>query len=57
MKSDVKLSETIKKPSENICISVFHFDNLVTIKLSEEWEKKSLKPETNISLNTIIKAG
>ena len=46
MKSDVKLSETIKKPSENICISVFHFDNLVTIKLSEEWEKNllNLKP-------------
>ena len=56
IKTVSKLSETIKNPRENIWIRVFHFDRLVTNKFSEEWEKKSLKPDTKISLITIINA-
>ena len=31
-----KLSDTIKKPSENICIRVFHFERFVTNSVSVE---------------------
>ena len=31
-----KLSETIRKPNENICIRVFHFERFVTKSVSVE---------------------
>ena len=48
---------TIKKPSELICISVFHFAKLVTSKVWLECKKKSLRPDTIISLSMMTNAG
>ena len=42
---------------KNICINVFHFDKLVTSNVSVECAKKSLRPDTSISLMTITRAG
>ena len=57
IKFDEKLSSTIKKPSDVICITVFHFDRFVTAKLLLECKKKSLSPETITSLKIIISVG
>ena len=52
-----KLSATIKKPRDVICITVFHLDSLVTRRVSFVLKKKSLNPETKISLHRITIAG
>ena len=52
-----KLFCTNKKPREDICISVFHLAKLVTKSVFVECKKKSLRPDTIISLSTIINAG
>ena len=57
IKLDEKLSSTIKKPRDVICITVFHFDKFVTARFLLECKKKSLNPETITSLRMIINVG